>query len=58
MSGPDCACDGDRYTSCDVHVGCDDLCGALREPESDEEIRGAFEHWRGHGYLSGCSHGR
>lgn len=41
-----------------VYVGCDLPCFALRDPSSEEELRAALEHWRSHGYLHGCSHGR
>jgi hypothetical protein len=39
-------------------VGCDQECGAYREPETLEEYKAAFEHWMNHGYLGGCSHGQ
>ena len=38
-------------------VACDDDCGALTDPVTIEEWRAAAEHWQGHGYLAGCSHG-
>lgn len=39
-------------------VACDDpSCMALREPDR-ENLRLAYEHWRYHSYLSGCSHSR
>lgn len=39
-------------------VNCDDHCGAFANPRTDEEYRAAYRHWRGHGWLSGCSHAR
>lgn len=39
-------------------VGCDEGCEAFEEPETPEEIRAAFLHWRDHGFLKGCSHAR
>ncbi len=38
-------------------VECDDNCGALDEPETLEELRAAYEHWRVHGHWAGCAHG-
>lgn len=43
-----------------VLVDCDDLdCLALAEPdpESAVELKTAYEHWRSHRNLGGCSHG-
>jgi hypothetical protein len=39
-------------------VDCDELCNAYADPDPDSltELRVALEHWRHHGYLSGCSH--
>lgn len=42
-----------------VYVPCDVAsCRALRDPHSLEEYKHAYEHWRGHAYVHGCSHGR
>lgn len=38
-------------------VDCDDNCGALEEPQSFEEMKAAYEHWRYHGVDFGCAHG-
>jgi hypothetical protein len=38
-------------------VRCDSFCGAKDEPVTLEEFEAAYEHWRHHGYLSGCAHG-
>jgi len=46
------------YTSCQIHVKCDELCMALKEPKTFEEYKTAYEHWRNHSEASGCSHGR
>jgi hypothetical protein len=53
----------DRYERMDADVAagkvrCDEFCGASAEPETDEEYRAAYKHWRHHGNLYGCSHGR
>ena len=45
------------YPDCEKHVHCDSRCMALREPFSRDDLEAAYEHWRYHGYLSGCSHG-
>jgi hypothetical protein len=56
----ECTCDERKrendYPDCEIHVHCDQWCGALEEPQTLEEYRAALEHWRRHGYLSGCSH--
>jgi hypothetical protein len=39
-------------------VDCDDNCGALKDPDTEEEYKAAYEHWRWHGLQSGCSHSR
>lgn len=40
------------------YVYCDDMsCRALEDPVSGDEVRAAYEHWRHHGYMHGCSHG-
>lgn len=39
-------------------VECDENCGAFVEPVTRAEYKAALAHWRGHGRLSGCSHGR
>lgn len=41
------------YVPCDL-----DDCRAKVAPETIEEWRQARDHWRDHGYLGGCSHGR
>lgn len=38
-------------------VRCDMFCGAREEPKTADEFEAAYEHWREHSYLSGCSHG-
>lgn len=61
----ECTCDEDiaaaggdpEYSQCDVHVHCEDHCRALQDPQSPDEIRAAYEHWRIHGYIGGCAHG-
>lgn len=40
-----------------VHVNCDKECKALQRPVTIAETRAALEHWKNHGWLSGCSHG-
>jgi hypothetical protein len=40
-----------------VHVRCDEECGALIDPETIDELRAALEHWIAHSVLHGCSHG-
>ena len=53
-----CTCGGERYgPGCAVHVSCDHDCRALNDPQTVDELRAAYEHWRDHGYLSGCAHG-
>jgi hypothetical protein len=53
-----CRCLEDRYDRCATHESCDDRdCNALRNPQTVEELREAYEHWMNHGWLSGCSHG-
>ena len=53
-----CICDADQlYVYCPVHVECDDKCKALKNPQTFEEYRAAYEHWRDHAWLLGCSHG-
>lgn len=39
-------------------VYCDDLtCQAIQEPKTLEEYKAAYEHFKSHYYLHGCSHG-
>jgi hypothetical protein len=39
-------------------VHCDDLeCYAVEDPQTLEEYITAHDHWKNHGYFSGCSHG-
>jgi hypothetical protein len=40
------------------YVACDLLCKAKDKPETLEEYKAAYEHWRRHQYLCGCSHAR
>lgn len=42
----------------EVFVRCDDACRAKVDPQTPEEVRLAYEHWRGHYNMRGCSHGR
>lgn len=51
MKDYSCHCKGRQ------HVGCDTNCGAFTDPQTVKELIEALEHWEGHGYLSGCSHG-
>jgi hypothetical protein len=39
-------------------VCCDVRCKAKDKPETLEEYKAAYEHWRRHQYLRGCSHAR
>lgn len=40
-------------------VRCDELdCPAVEAPQTDEQYRQAYLHWRFHGLLAGCSHAR
>ena len=39
-------------------VPCDSNCSAKLEPQTLVEYQFALEHYRFHGYLCGCSHGR
>jgi hypothetical protein len=44
--------------NCPLHVGCDDFCGARREPGDDAaELQRALRHEREHQLWGGCSHG-
>ena len=38
-------------------VGCDDLCGAFDDPQTPDEYKAAYIHWREHDFRNGCSHG-
>lgn len=38
-------------------VCCADECDALLDPHTLEEYVAAYEHWRRHSWLGGCSHG-
>ena len=41
-----------------LYVNCDsDDCKALVNPETEDQLREALEHWKTHSYLRGCSHG-
>jgi hypothetical protein len=39
-------------------VACDERCQAKDKPETLEDYKKAYEHWRKHQYLAGCSHAR
>lgn len=39
-------------------VHCDDDCGAKQNPTTIEEYAVTLRHYRSHGYMCGCSHGR
>lgn len=39
-------------------VECDEQCRAFDEPETLDEFVDAYEHWRNHDVLAGCSHAR
>jgi hypothetical protein len=40
-------------------VACDrEDCRAKENPVTLDELRAAYEHWRSHPRLHGCSHGR
>ena len=51
-----CTCNDDD-PFCQVHVSCEDRCGALESPYTLPEWVAAADHWRNHGSMSGCSHG-
>lgn len=39
-------------------VACDEYeCEAIYDPKTPEEMVAAYEHWRWHSWLNGCSHG-
>lgn len=38
-------------------VDCDEECDAYDQPVTPDEIKLAYEHWRGHSDMSGCAHG-
>ena len=41
------------------YVACDSVdCEARDEPKTAQEYQQAYEHWRRHQYLGGCSHAR
>ena len=40
------------------YVACDEPCFALRDPQTEEQLRAALQHWRRHSFMYGCSHGR
>jgi hypothetical protein len=42
----------------DEFVECDVNCGALEDPITLDEYKATLRHYKGHSYLSGCSHGR
>lgn len=37
--------------------GCDEGCDVVSRPSTLEEVIVAYDHWRNHGFLSGCAHG-
>lgn len=41
----------------DEIVRCDSMCGAPDKPETAQQYRNAYIHWREHSVTSGCSHG-
>jgi hypothetical protein len=44
---------------CDVHVQCDSIdCTALSDPQSLDEYKEAYIHWRDHAWLNSCAHGQ
>lgn len=47
-----------RFDMENGRVKCDDFCQAKEEPETLEEYEETLEHYKGHSYLSGCSHGQ
>ena len=40
-----------------IHVSCDNNCLALLNPNTLEDYKLAYEHWRDHSCNYGCSHG-
>lgn len=38
-------------------IACDESCKAKEDPETFEDYKKAYEHYKNHSYLSGCSHG-
>lgn len=38
-------------------VECDGSCKAKENPETLEEYKATLDHYKNHGWLSGCSHG-
>lgn len=44
-----------RWDDNDV-VECDSDCGAKNKPTTHEELLAAYEHWKFHGSMCGCSH--
>lgn len=60
MKDGECTClvRRDGYVwNCETHVSCDDGCMAMVNPVTFEEYKAAYEHWRSHHDLRGCSHG-
>lgn len=57
MEGTECGCDGSIRQGCEIHVECDERCGALEDPQTLDEYKVALDHWRYHEVLGGCSHG-
>lgn len=56
-----CTCDEAEqegmYSDCEIHVHCDEKCGALQEHVTLKEIKATMIHYREHPWLGGCSHG-
>lgn len=46
-----------RNIDCLIHVSCDEDCKALENPITLDDYKLTLEHYREHGFLSGCSHG-
>jgi hypothetical protein len=56
--GPDvCQCDSKEFY-CEIHVECDARCQALLAPQTLDDLRAAYLHWKDHAHVGGCAHGR
>lgn len=51
-----CTCKENQY-ECEIHVACDDPCGAFRDPNTFPEAIETMIHYREHKLYGGCSHG-
>lgn len=49
---------GHRHMDGQQLVDCDEGCLAFDDPKTPFEVKRAYEHWRDHSYLGGCSHSR